>query len=308
MLDPIPLGRAESTVPVISLAEMTGQTVGVLFSLYGTRQDSRFSDRIARLLGQVRLSTLDQATAEDYARRIFPNCAPSTLRRQFYGPLISTWRKGAQCGWCTWPTIKYPRVSSKPQPRWVRPKAFDELVRCAPPHLVLQMHLLVGTGMRPAEMFALRWKDIDFEQSVIGLRKPDQVILMRPHIQNILEGSARRTGLVIRTEHGKPYASKRGAGGQSKTAVRKMRELAGHPEFGLSDLERSFAIWHLALYRDWQRLKEESGWSDHRLRWTRRLKDEVFDSVRDELLQLQANPPAGILSAGLFATFEKRVS
>jgi hypothetical protein len=125
-------------------------------------------------------------------------------------------------------------------------------------------------------------------------------------VRAILDHLPRTNDQVILTEDGDPYASKKNCGGQSKSAVRSMRKLASCPNFNLTDLEHSFAVWHLALHRDWDPLKRDSDWSEFRLRWCRKLAVSDLDSVRDELLWLHQNPPAGILSAGLFAMPERR--
>lgn len=280
-------------------------TVGEVIQRFGSKKDQRFSDRIAAALGTVPLSELDQAAADSYAGKLYRHCTDSTRRRQFYTPLISALRRAAKVHWCDTPVIRPPEAGNASPPAWIRPLVFDRLVQFAPKHLVRQMHLLVGTGMRPREMFCLRWEHIHLDENVIEL--PNSIVLIRPHVRAVVEQVPRtRHKEVILTEDHEPYAPKSNGGGQSKSAVYRLRERSGYSEFGLAHLQHSFAVWHLALHRDWKLLKSDSGWSDYRLRWTRALKDAVLDSVRDELLHLHEDPPPGILSAGLFATPNRR--
>ena len=201
-----------------------------------------------------------------------------------------------------------PKLKYTSQFEWLTPSTFDDLVACAPTHLVLQLHMLVGTGMRPSEMFELKWNELDFETDLIQIGD-NKLIAMRPHIRIVLERITRSANEhVILTGDGKPYALRGNAGGQSKSAVRRMRDLAGYPQFQLSHAEHTYAVWHWALYRDWVRLKEESGWTNQKLRWCRKIPHPALDDIRDQLLALYADPPAGIWSAGLFASPEKDAS
>jgi integrase len=139
----------------------TELTLRELMLRFGAAKDRRFFRRIIVHLGPVSLLTLDQAKADWYAHQLYPR-AETTRKRQFYGPVIRAWRRAARECCCAAPSIKAPRTRRTSAPKWISPLAFDELVRCAVPHLITQMHVLVGTGMRPCDMFKLQWKDIDF--------------------------------------------------------------------------------------------------------------------------------------------------
>jgi integrase len=279
------------------------RTVRDLLVRFGGQKDRRFFVPFLARFGSIPLGELNRPLVADrYARELYAGRAISTLKRQFYDPLIRAWKRAALAGWCAPTSIVAPKFSHVIQPKWVSPLVFDRLVRHAAPHLVLQLHMLVGTGMRPSEMFNLEWAAVDFENGLIQLSREDRQAKIRPHIRAILERLPCRSAYVILTEDGEPYAQKCGAGGQSKSAVHKMRKLAGYPKFTLTDLEHSFALWHLALHRDWECLKEESGWSNHRLRWCRKISPTVLNSVRSELLLLREKAPKEILSAGLFAS------
>ena len=186
---------------------------------------------------------------------------------------------------------------------WLRPIEFDALVSASPLHIAFQLHLLVGTGMKPTELFALRWDAIDFEHNLIGTSH-EVIVVMRPHVRSIVKLMPRgASDHVVLTPCGKPYASKTRSGGQNKSGLYRVRARAGLPDFTLGYLESTFAVWHLALHSDRARLKIESGWSTYRLRRHDNVRAEELDIVREQLLRLR-DKKSGILSAGLFALEE----
>ena len=225
--------------------------------------------RILRALGEVPLSSIDQATVERLCVTVLrPGYSPATVTRNIIMPLRAVVSHAAYLGWCDPPRIKSPRQPGG-RTRFLGPDEADRLVAAAAPHIKPLLVFLIGTGARMAEALELEWRDVDlvgakvtFWRTKNGKRR---VVSLPRRVTNGIMGLRRPENgrRVFLTNSGTEYYdSDRQRGGQIRTAWYGALRRAGlDPELTPHDLRHTWATWHYALHKDLLALKEAGGWS-----------------------------------------------
>ena len=230
--------------------------------------DKRRINRIHELLGDIKLSDLDQAAIDRCRRELAPDASPATVRRGIIVPLRAVLLHAHRRGWCDRPSFEIPR-ETEGRTRYLLPAEAERLLAAAKPHIRTLLILLLGAGMRMSEALELDWRDVDL-QGARAILWPDQTkarkrrnVALPPRVVAALACLPDRNGALIRRADGLPYADRRReGGGQIKTAWKAtLRRAKLDPTLTPHDLRHTWASWHYASNRDLLALQIEGGWS-----------------------------------------------
>jgi len=132
------------------------------------------------------LRKIGQVQADEAARKLYPQTAASTRKRQAYAPLIAVLNHAAARGWTHPPRIKGPKVKEKPA-KWATPAYVETLLPHCAPRLRLFVVVSVYTGARLAEVLRLHWdRDIDLGNRQMTFRRTKNGKMRTAHIPDPL--------------------------------------------------------------------------------------------------------------------------
>jgi integrase len=250
----------------------------------------RFLNRLMQSFGDTPLWKIDEAFLHREAEKLYPGRSLATQVRQVWGPFLAVRRTAEKCGRGPFQKIKKPWVNSKTRMRWLDPNDFDAFINAKEDHLSLLFHLAVGTGAAPGELFELDWDAVDLARREIyfGTEDRGRAVAITADLAAFLEVIPDKEGAVIKRPDGNKYASKKvqGSGGQSKTALNTRCRHAGISDFHLTDLQSTYAVWHLAENnRDFKKLKRDSRWRYEKINRFKSLSTADLDRVRQQLLE-----------------------
>lgn len=200
--------------------------------------------------GHTPIDEIDQAWADATERQLYPTSAPATRNRQFWTPLISILRRGAEYGYSRPVRLRRPTNPRAPALRWLSPPEAEAVIESSPCHLARLLLFMLCTGARPSEAIYLNWSSLDAVTGKVTLRSYDEnVVVTLPGtlLRSLTFGPDSR-GAVFRRQDGYPYVAKKNAGGQVKTALRAAAIRAGLGRITLGDIWRTWAVWFLAMY------------------------------------------------------------
>lgn len=163
--------------------------------------------------------------------------------------------------------------------RHLRPVQFEQaLAALKRPEHKRMLIVLVGTGMRSAELLRLKWAEVDFERDNIefGNSDPDMTkngkarrIPMHPAVREALLAQwaahkiAQKRGLKFANT---PYCFAGRGGRQPRTSLKRLRmnvkTYAGLKSFRIHDLRHTFASWALQQGIDLVAVSRIMGHSD----------------------------------------------
>ena len=232
--------------------------------------EGRFLEPLLDAFEHRALSAIDQEAADREARKAMPHVAPSTLRRQWYGPLIAVLRHvGHQT------LIKRPRGGNI-RTQFLRPATANQLVsliargRYHSPWAPALVTMLFGQGSRVGETLAIDGRDdvfLDYGYAVLRDTKNDKerVVTLRPRVKAAISllPNLGEPGPLFRRPDGEPYTSRDNRGGQIRTMFENSVTAIGlDPRVVTPHVCRhTWATWYYAETRDPIRLKEEGGWA-----------------------------------------------
>lgn len=238
------------------------------------------------MFGSVPLVRIGQVEADDAARKLLPDCAASTRKRQVYGPLCAVLNHAAQKGWTAVPRIRHPKVVTQPA-KWATPEYVQALLAHCAPRLRRFVVTLVYTGARLSEVLRLNWEnDVNLKARQLTFRRTKNGKPRVAHIPDALLAEltavpqAERKGLLFAWSH-KSHVRR-----PLMTAAKR----AGLPYLTPHQLGRhTFATW-LRVYakRDLKGLMQDGGWDSVAsvLRYAHTLEGETAQAV-DRLPSVQ---------------------
>ena len=150
----------------------------------------------------------------------------------------------------------------KHEPRWITQKQFDRLCQELPPHAVPLARFAVGTGLRQANIFKLRWDGVDSTGSRLTVKASDAkggksiAIPLNADAQRVLRGQRGIHPVYVFTDD-----RGRAPIGSIKTAWGKATKRAGLNGVRFHDLRHTWAAWHTLAGTPPIILKELGGWS-----------------------------------------------
>ena len=249
-------------------------------------EDPRPFDRLIEYAGPsiTFRQTLDPAWRTRAIAVLHPGCKPSTIQRNFLGPLTSldrhlrNQRRNPGCD-----TLRM---------FWLTPEQAEDLLRVASTperygvkdpqrRIRTAIAFLLGTGCRTGESFVLAAEDINWNTreclvrgKVEGAGKTKsstRLVYLPSKATDHMEGLPDK-GPILLNRKGQPFKLRYKGGGQIRREFEKLREAADLPEACTPhSLRHSFATWTYAATKDMKLLMSRGGWAKHdtALRYTK---------------------------------------
>lgn len=232
--------------------------------------DHRFLEPLVDAFEHWALSAIDQEAVDREGRKAYPDVAPSTLRRQWHGPLIAVLRHVGHM-----PAIRRPR-GGQTRTHFLRPATANALIsnvargRYRSPWAAALVTTLIGQGPRVGEALAIDGRDdvfLDYGYIVLRDTKNDRerVLPLRPRVKAALSllPNLGEPGPLFRRPDGEPYTPRDNRGGQIRTMfATSVRAIGLDPSIVTPHLCRhTWATWHYAETRDVLRVRDAGGWA-----------------------------------------------
>lgn len=160
---------------------------------------------------------------------------------------------------------KAPRIKinapPKQDPRWITGEQFDALVAELPTHARPIACFAVFTGARSANVFRLKWEDVDLERGVFRVVATEAKggkslgIALSKNAQKVLSRQRGKHAIYVFTDQ-RGRAPIRSI----KTTWTKAVKRAGLEGFRFHDLRHTWAAWHVLNGTPPIQLKELGGW------------------------------------------------
>lgn len=217
----------------------------------------------------VPISDLDQIRIDQDARRVYPDAANSTIRRQWHGPIsqvihyhdpnrrIKRPSDGASRTDFLTPAQGEKLIEVFSKPRW--PNPWSEAI----------ILMLLGQGVRTGELFGIDGKDDVFiDYGFITLRdtknSEERNIPLQPRVIAALKNlpNLGAPGPLFRKFDGQPYRDRKNRGGQIKTAFSTTVKSIGldPSRFTPHICRHTWATWYYSVTLDIKRLMAIGGW------------------------------------------------
>lgn len=171
----------------------------------------------ARYLGPIldhfgprkRLSEVDNEAVNDCAAALYPTAAPSTVNRQVVTPISAVMKMAAEDGLCDFRRFRR-RKEPQGRLRWLTPEEAAALLNAADERTRVLIAFLLGTGVRPAEAFALQVADLHLAtgEAWVWRSKTERPRMVRypPKVRAMLTARGLpEAGAVFLTPKGLPY-------------------------------------------------------------------------------------------------------
>jgi integrase len=249
------------------LAAKTGETLGeATFSeaaegylMKAPETEAYYMRKIIPVLGDMSLKEIWQKPVDAAAQRAYPNAQPSTVKRQFYTPVVAVMRYAAKNRMCHPVLIEKPKVVDK-EIIWLTPSEAEAWIGAARPRLSAYVTFLLGTGLRASEAISLRWSSIspDMEYATVwdefAKAKKARTIWLQPRVREVL--GSRQTGYVF-PEWSSPSII--------NTALRREAKRSNLKRFTNHVLRHTWATWTFAMSKDVTYLMKYGGWASEKL-------------------------------------------
>jgi integrase len=229
----------------VSINITFGETAALYMAADG--EGRYLKPRLLELIGDKRLSEIDQSLIDEVARALLPRGTPGTRNRQVHTPVSAVLKFGAARGLCNYFRIARPR-RAKIAVRLPASDELDRFLKAAGPSLKRIAIFLLHTHVTVEAALRLEWHQLDLARRRLrlrfGRRKRERVISLDPRVTEMLARFLHREGKVFRRPDGSPYQTVTNRGGQLKTAFRGACSRAGVPSITPRTLQRVRAGRH----------------------------------------------------------------
>lgn len=144
--------------------------------------------------------------------------------------------------------------------RWITPEEAQRLIGNLPPHLAPIVRLALATGLRKANVYGLRWDQIDMQRKVAWIH-PDEAKAGKaigvPLNQTAIEAIRSQLGKhreFVFSYRGKPLT------GHGNAGFDQACKLSGIENFRFHDLRHTWASWLIQSGVGLAELQELGGW------------------------------------------------
>lgn len=206
----------------------------------------RFLEKIVDVMGHVLIRDISQEMLYDIAEKIYPNCAPQTINRQFFTPFIAVWSANSIgqhsiCPPARWKRLAINRRGRNGHSKTVTYEQAWQILDACNSAVRQIMFFLFYTGCRPIEAILLEAEDVDIDGRWIVLRDTKTGIPRGIPIHSILlpmlAELKERGGRIFRSSKGDPWPDNRvynsegriieQRGGQFQTMLRTVTRKTG---------------------------------------------------------------------------------
>lgn len=205
------------------------------------------------------LHELDNDSAQSIVAEAAPAAGQSTRNR--YLALIRAMLKEAAGTWKWLETMPVIKLGQEPtiRVRWITPAEAQRLIGHLPEHLVPVVRFALATGLRKANIYGLRWAQIDMQRHVAWIH-PDEAkagkaigVPLNQTAVEAIKGQLGKHHEYVFTYAGRPITTH----GQSFARACKA---AGIENFRFHDLRHTWASWLIQAGVGLAELQELGGW------------------------------------------------
>lgn len=157
------------------------------------------------------------------------------------------------------------RKDKKPKARqWLSYEEWDRLYAALPPHLKGPAMVAVQTGLRQANVFGLRWKDVALDRRHVVVLAEDAKagasipVPLNDAALEAIQAEAGKHHEFVFTYRGRPIA-------KPKEGFAQAKRDAGLPGFTWHGLRHTWATWHVQNGTPLDVLQKLGGWADMRM-------------------------------------------
>jgi integrase len=178
---------------------------------------------------------------------------------------------------------KAPKVFIHPEDskriRWIKPVEASNLIAFAPQHLKYAIQFALATGVRKANLFSLKWSQIDMQRHCAWIYgdeakgKRDIAIPLNQDAIDALKHQIGKHSINVFTYQGKPMTK------PCRQTWFKILNDAKIDNFRWHDLRHTWASWHVQSGTSLNELMELGGWSS--LKMVMRYAHLSSDSLKD---------------------------
>lgn len=230
---------------------------------------------VVEALGNVRASEVTQERVDGLKKIMLKskNPARNTIRTMIIMPISAVLKFGARREWCHARSFELrketPEEKAAHRPKIILPHEAWNLVGAAAAHLRPPIITMFGIGSRVSETLAIEWKNVDLQAGRVSyIQKGGRWrtgVLMPPAVVSALANlPGPREGKVFRYPQGYrrlEYRTAQMYGGQIFTGFNSALEGAGlNPELTPHACRHSYASWHMAIWKNPLKLKQDGGW------------------------------------------------
>lgn len=167
--------------------------------------EKRYVEKLYEHLGMNLLSEINQELLDGKSREIFPAHENSTIKRQFWAPVIAVMNFAAVRGWCPYKKFHKPVVKDK-HIEWAEKEWFEAFWEYANDNLYRITVFLPYTGCRVSEAITLDWSNVSLEGKWAYIEKTKNGESRTVHLADIvveaLSEVKDKTGRVFNYSHG----------------------------------------------------------------------------------------------------------
>lgn len=217
--------------------------------------EAKFKDRL-----------LAQITRESLADAISFTSTTGTYMR-YRAMIMAILNVAKEEGWLK----ELPKMESRsdrktPTREWITPEQWDKLYIELPIHLCGPAKFALATGLRRANVFGLRWRQVDLQRRLVWVAAEDtkaDAALSIPLNEDALDVIAEQRikshdPEFVFTFRGKPITS-------PKKAFKEACIRAGIPHFTWHGFRHTWATWHIQNGTPLEVLRILGGWADLRM-------------------------------------------
>lgn len=178
----------------------------------------RFLERVIAEIGHMRLDSIDQEVLSKASQKLYGQCKPDTINRQFFTPFIAVWKANTKGQNALCQPVEWQRPRIKSTRRATISKAIDYqdvwsfLNACDKPAAEI-LYFLFYSGCRPIEAILLNAEDINLDGrwAILNETKTDtpRGIPIHECLVPMLARNIERGGRVFRNKRGKPWPDNR---------------------------------------------------------------------------------------------------
>lgn len=162
------------------------------------------------------------------------------------------------------PDVPVRRDKKKKTRIWITPDQWERLYAALPAHLKAPAVLALNTGLRQANVFGLRWRDVDLERRLITVHAEDTkndddlAVPLNDAAVATLQAQAGVHPEFVFAFRGKPIL-------KPKTGFSNACVAAGVPDFTWHGFRHTWATWHVQNGTPLGVLQKLGGWADLRM-------------------------------------------
>lgn len=231
--------------------------------------DGRFLAQIIDQFREYKLTEMTQQLIDETGNQVYAGRAPSTLRRQWHGPISAVFNHASEHLDIPLKKVKRPPESAN-RIRWLWPEQAAEIaLEVTEMPLKAAALTILGCGGRSGEVANLDWNEVYMDSGqalLLKTKNGHQRMVELPSLSRAAISTLdSQSGKVFRDSQERPYESRLHSGGrfnkELNDALREASVAVGLEPVTAHILRHTWATWFYAQTKDLLRLQTLGGWS-----------------------------------------------